>query len=231
MLRRCLEEFVDKWANGYDELDVKIRQECLRHDIINLPKHYFGDHNNCQVTYIADNDCQEKTNVIQSKRYKQQATADETKKLELLKKYELFENVEYIFKQMSSRADSLLCNFSTNTVESTFNVFCMACRGKRVFEGSRSLALSKCNSAVVQVNTQQVMTEYYKTRGVRIPESVVHCEKKRQNKIAKNQKYILEHGRKKKHRGQGSDENYGTICQIPEMSEDEFAKKNQIWKK
>jgi len=141
----------------------------LQKDILNIPSHVFGEHKRCKER---DRICD----------------LDETKKnyVPFLKLHGLYQKVENAITYISTYSDNLLFKLTNNPAESFNSIICKEIGGKRINFGNRGSYNARVAGAVVQFNTQQVLTEVYKNMGSNVPPVIETLEKRRQVKVARS---------------------------------------------
>jgi len=86
---------------------------------------------------------------------------------------------------LSIHSDSLLLNVTNNPAESFNSKICKAIAGKRINLGARGSYNAGFAGAVVQYNTQQVLTELYQGMDKTVSTIIENLEKRRQIKVAR----------------------------------------------
>jgi len=106
------------------------------------------------------------------------------------------------------------------------SIICKAIAGKRINLGARGSYNARVAGAVVQHNTQQVLTEIHKGMNKSVPSIVIEkVEKRRQIKVARTRE-SREINRKKKKlkKDSGTDCYYGPQSQKPDLPDDIFCR-------
>jgi len=111
----------------------------LQKDILNIPSHIFGEHKWCKERSISD--CDETKNYVP-----------------FLKQHGLYQKVKTAIVYLSEYSDSLLRKFTNNPAESFNSIICKEIAGKRINFANRGSYNARVAGAVVQYNTQQVLT-------------------------------------------------------------------------
>jgi len=185
----------------------------LRKDILNIPSHIFGE----QKRYESrGRTCKE--------------TCDETNKnyVPFLKFHGLYSKIESAVIYLSAYSESLLLNLTNNPAESFNSIICKEIGGKRINFGKRGSYNARIAGAVVQYNTQQVLTQVHQSMRKTVPSIVENLEKRRQIKVAKTRESREEQGRPKKFkRESGTDRYYGPQSQKPDLPSDIFEQLRQ----
>jgi len=176
----------------------------LQKDISNIPSHIFGEHKRCKQRgrICADNETKENH-------------------VPFLKVYGLYQKVETAVERLSTYSDSLLLNLTNNPTEWFNSIICKEIAGKRINFGARGSYNIRIAGAVIQRNTQQVLTQLYKNTCESTPSIIEDLEKRRQIKVAKTREYRKVDGRQKpliRTREVGTDRYYGPQSQKPDLS-------------
>ncbi|KAL6418882.1 hypothetical protein ACFW04_011717 [Cataglyphis niger] len=108
------------------------------------------------------------------------------------------ETRENAVKYISGYSDSLLLNLTNNPAESFNSIICKQIGGKRINFGKRDSYNARIAGAVVQYNTQQVLTQIHQSMCKTVPPIVKNLEKRRQIKVAKTRESRETQGRQKK---------------------------------
>ena len=117
----------------------------------------------------------------------------------------------------------MLLKLTNNPAESFNSIICKEIGGKRINFGKRGSYNTRIAGAVVQHNTQQVLTELHKTMKKNIPDVVENLEKRRQIKVAKTRESRKMDGRLQKIKQEtGLDCDYGPQAQKPDIGPNEF---------
>ncbi|XP_072766253.1 uncharacterized protein [Anoplolepis gracilipes] len=176
----------------------------LQKDILNIPSHIFGEHKRCKER---GRTCEEKVQNY----------------VPYLKLHGLYDKIENAVRHLSAYSDSLLLNLTNNPAEAFNSIICKEIGGKRLNFGLRGSYNARIAGAVVQYNTQQVLTQVYKSMCKDVPPTVENLEKRRQIKIARTKKSREEDGRSKKFKREaGTDRHYGPQSQKPDLSSDVY---------
>ena len=188
----------------------QIPQHCkameLQKDILNIPSHVFGEHKRCEAR---GHICKENGNkTIQNY-------------VPSLKLYGLYPKIESAIIYLSGYSDSLLLNFTNNPAESFNSIICKEIGGKRINFGKRGSYNTRIAGAVVQYNTQQVLTQLHQSMCKTVPPIVENMENRRQIKIARTRESRKIQGMPKKFkRESGTDRHYGPQSQKPDLAPD-----------
>ncbi|KYM93397.1 hypothetical protein ALC62_16002, partial [Cyphomyrmex costatus] len=175
-LRNIVKNNIFKIRNDILQLSEYRREEkqpqhCLatklREDVINVPSHIFGEHKRCKEHGRI---CENTTN------------SNEENYVPHLKSYGQYPKIQNAIIYLSVYADSLLLKVTNNLAESFHSVVCAEIGGKRVFYGARGSYNTRIAAAVIQHNTQQVLTEFHKNVCTSVPSITENLEKRRQKK-------------------------------------------------
>ncbi|XP_029173197.1 uncharacterized protein LOC114942073 [Nylanderia fulva] len=174
----------------------------LQTDILNIPRHVFGDHKQCKER--GKETCDGEENYIDS-----------------LKSHGLYLEIEEAVEYISGYSDSLLLNYTNNITESFNSSICAQIGGKRILVNKKGGYNARVAGAVLQFNTQQVITEVHKSMNKTVPPIVEKLEKRRREKLEKNKEYRQIEGRSKKFKQKsGTDSYYGPHSQKPDLPSD-----------
>ena len=178
----------------------------LQKDILNIPNHIFGDHKQCEARGRICKDNENEKNYVPS-----------------LKSFSLYDKIENAISYISCYSDSLLLNMTNNPAESFNSIICKEIGAKRIFYGKRGSYHTRVAGAIVQYNTQQVLTQLHESMGKIIPPIVENFEKQRQMKVSKTKESRQIQGRHKIYKKQsGTDRHYGPQSQKPDLSFDKY---------
>ncbi|XP_067203566.1 uncharacterized protein [Linepithema humile] len=174
----------------------------LQKDILNIPSHIFGEHKRCK----------ERGRICEENREKMQNYVP------YLKFHGLYQKIESAVTYLSAYSDSLLLNLTNNPAESFNSIICKTIGGKRINFGLRGSYNARIAGAVVQYNTEQVLTQMYENMCKNVPPVVENLEKRRQIKISRTKESREMHGRSKKFKREpGTDCYYGPQSQKPDL--------------
>jgi len=178
----------------------------LQKDILNIPSHMFGEHKRCKER---GRQCEENES---TKNY-----------VPFLKVYGLYDKIQNAVNYLSAHSDSLLLNLTNNPAESFNAIICKEIGGKRINFGARGSYNARIAGAVLQHNTQQVLTQLHKSVCKTVPSIIENMEKRRQVKVTRNRECRKEEGRPKKlKKEKGTDCYYGAQSQKPDVPSDVF---------
>ncbi|XP_070523169.1 uncharacterized protein [Cardiocondyla obscurior] len=180
------------------------KAKALQKDILNIPSHVFGEHRRCEALG-------------------RMCKSNKTEKnyVPYLKLFGLYEKIENAFIRLSGYSDSLLINCTNNPAESFNSIICKEISGKRINYGRRGSYNARIAGAVVQYNTQQVLTELHKNMCDSVPPIIEKLETRRQIKVARSREYRQTERKTKKFKKQASaDCYYGPQSQKPDLPSD-----------
>ncbi|KMQ86930.1 hypothetical protein RF55_13949 [Lasius niger] len=189
----------------------------LQKDILNILNHIFGEHKRCKERGL----CIETCNEI-NKNY-----------VPYLKSYGLYQHIENVISYFSAYSDSLLLHLTNNPAESFNAIICKKIGGKRINFGTRGSYNARIAAAVVQYNTQQVLTQVCQDVCKDIPLVAKYLEKRRQIKLLKTKESRKMNGKSRKFKRElRPDRYYGPQSQKPDLPSDVFQqlKQNHIEK-
>jgi len=143
-----------------EKVPQHIKATELQKDILNIPSHIFGEHKRCKERGLI---CEENREKV--KNY-----------VPYLKCYGLYQKIESAVTYLSAYADSLLLNLTNNSAELFNSIICKEIGGKRINFGLRGSYNARIAGAVVQHNTQQVLTQVYESMCKNVPQIVENLE-------------------------------------------------------
>ncbi|XP_024942124.1 uncharacterized protein LOC107269098 [Cephus cinctus] len=208
-----------------EKTETQQKKYDLRRDILNIPHHIFGDHQNCASYFCG---------VLKS---------DEINQVPELKRMGLFNRFKDIVIQLSHHRDSLLRNVTSNMAESYNSVICKFIGGKRINFAKRGSYNARCSGAVVQYNTGRSLSAVA-TALKKIPSATVLClENQRRHAKETKRRWATKRQSADKPKGSGSgrkrhcaaDKDYGPQSSQPDLPEDEFQQdkkghSSRLWK-
>ncbi|XP_067216432.1 uncharacterized protein [Linepithema humile] len=179
----------------------------LQKDILNIPSHIFGEHRRCEERGRI---CEENREKIQNY-------------VPYLKFHGLYQKIQNAVMHLSAYSDSLLLNVTNNPAEWFNLIICKEIGGKRINFGLRGSYNARIAGAVVQHNTQQVLTQVYQSMSKDVPRVVENLEIRRQIKVSRTKKSREVHGREKKFKREpGTDCHYGPQSEKPDLPSDVY---------
>jgi len=135
----------------------------------------------------------------------------------------LYQKIENAVMYLSAHSDSLLLNLTNNPVESFNSIVCKELGGKRINFGLQGSYNARVAEAVVQYNTQQVLTQVHENICKVVPPIIENLEQRRQMKVARTRESRQVHGKSKKFKREpGTDRYYGPKAQKPDLPLDVY---------
>lgn len=213
--RDCLNEAIR--ARNSENLPDSERIIKLQEDIMTLPYHIYGNHERCKDLSI----CVGK------------ASENEVDLVPLLQECGMFDKIVRVMERISLHARSLLLDLTTNMSESVHGVMAKTNSGKRMQYSHKGGWVCRSSAAVIQWNTQQVLTDV--TRMIKdYPqyETVRKLEETRKKKVARTRRarelkkqQRNAQNRKRRKKGGLKDPDYGENAQQPDMPREEYDKR------
>lgn len=140
----------------------------------------------------------------------------------------LYPKIESAVTYLAAYSDSLLLNLTNNPAESFNSIICKEIGGKRINFGKRGSYNARIAGAVLQYNTQQVLTEMHQGMNKIVPANAEKLEKRRQIKVARTRESRQIDGKPKKFKREpGTDRHYGPHSQKPDLPDDVFEQLRQ----
>ena len=196
-IRKEVTEAAARWRQEKQPFHCRVR--ALQKELLGICSHVFGEHKRCGDRNCHKDGEQDAQNVVPN-----------------LKAHGIYQQVCQAVEYISCFSDSLLFNMTNNLAES-FNI-CKEIGGKRINYGLRGSYNGRVAGAVVQYNTQQVLTKYHDSVGRIVPPIFQKLEKRRQTKIARMKEARAVKGRRRGfRRSQGLDKHYGPNSEKPDV--------------
>ena len=169
-------------------------------------EHVFGDHSNCQMLPYP---CKPKA-----------ADRNINKQLQASGIYPAaYDAVKYL----AYHAGSLLEHVTNNMAESSNSIIKKMNAGKRINYCSKNSYEMRCYGAVVQHNSQKLLSNLFLRLGHEVPTAVLNMERNRELYVGNNILRRLEQGRDRhQSRHQYVDKNYGPRAQKPDQPKDVY---------
>ena len=139
-----------------------------------------------------------------------------------LEHYGLLDKIRNVMNTLSISAESLVQHMTNNAAELFNSVICKVIGGKRIDFGKRGSYNARIYAAVLQFNTQQMLTELYKSLNHTEYDIVEALEKQRQETVGRNKIYRQTNGRTSRHRSGGPDKDYGPEARQPPLAPDVY---------
>lgn len=204
---RAIYSSIHHWKDTTLSLTLEERILKLQADLINIPRHIFGNHKQC-AEYYASSCNKTETNIYDEIRFDKSG---------------IFEKITTIMESVSSKANSLIHDVDSNIVEHFHSIVGKYVGGKRINFSLANSYEARTYIAVIHHNTSGAVNSAIQAHIFKrdAPEIVKRIENK---KITKNTKRI---SKKKKFRVTPGkmDKNYGTdTSSKATMSEAEIAR-------
>ncbi|CAF4946370.1 unnamed protein product [Pieris macdunnoughi] len=171
----------------------------LRDDIINSPKHVFGDHSACENYYCPEDKKKEQNLVPVVKN--------------------LFGKLIAHVSQIALHSKSLLWNVNNNRAEQFNSIVAKHIGGKRINFSLKNSYTARCHAAVVAFNTGKPQYNLYQTNFKQSPRKAVkilELRRRRRNIHRRRQ------GPKRKIIFSNENRDYGEKCQKPDLSPEQY---------
>ena len=194
---------VDKAALRRQSEDGSIMEkgEKLSHDLTVIIEHVFGKHDKCKSRGFDCNVGTEDENYIPK-----------------LEHFGLLEKIDNVMNQFSCSAESLVQHMTNNLAELFNSVICKVIAGKRIDFSKRGSYDARMYVAVLQFNSQQMLTELNKSLSFTECDVLEKLEKRRQAAVANNKTNRQTNRRSSGHRKNGTDGDYGPEARQPILS-------------
>jgi len=122
---------------------------------------------------------------------------------------------------LSAYSDSLLLHLTNNPAEFFNSIIRKEIGGKRINFGKRGLYNARIAGAILQYNTQQILTQMHEGMNKSVLPILEKMENRRQMKVAKTREYREINGNQKKlKRESGTDRHYDPQSQKPNLPDD-----------
>lgn len=183
--------------------DEKITKLCI--DILNVFSHVYGDHSNCQTLPF---DCAPELNGKNV--------------LAELHRTGLYPCVYETVRYLSCHAKSLLRNVTNNTAEACNSIVNKLNSGKRINHCMRNSYQMRCYGAVVQFNTQSLLSKLHRNVNHYTATVVTKMESNRQRKNYNNRLYNLPKRNCRLRSRRRVDKDYGPSARKPDIDKQVF---------
>lgn len=206
-LRTAVRSSVRHWqAQTMTESEKIIK---IQRDILNSPKHIFGDHSACNLYYCTEERKKDANQTLQAK----------TLMLKLQR------NVS----QLAHHSRSLLYNYTTNRAEQFNSIVAKTVGGKRINFSLKDSYSVRCYAAVVSFNTGKPQTTLYKSAYQKSPgQSLKQLEQKRYS-INQNRKRGIPRRKINFSAAPVTKVDYGNVCQKPDMDPDDYRRAQEVF--
>lgn len=172
-----------------------------------IPRHVFGDHENCSAGHPLCNGA---------------AESDEANQVPLLEQWDFVHEVEEAISRLSRHAESLLLNYDTNLLESAYAIVAEKIGGKRINFALRNEYHVRIMAAALQFNTRKVITTYYEKAGKETPKIAKNVEEESLKYHESRKSKPVQRRNRRKRRTYG-DKDYGPNCQQVDMDSKTYA--------
>ena len=239
------------------------KAKALQKDILNVPSHIFGEHEHCkeygfscqmihESTKETEKGCSdsevhnatvgesedENEDNLNENEIPEVESENETETFSEnivpeLRKHGFYAKITEAFEYLSKFSNSLLHQLTNNASESLNGLVSASLGGKRIHFGLRSQYNMRIYAAVIQHNSQKVLSELYKATGKDVSPIIENVECKRLKKRERTRNARKE-GRKgynrSRRRGMTTDRHYGPNCTKEDMLPNEVeAKADEIF--
>ncbi|KAL4718598.1 hypothetical protein ACJJTC_018073 [Scirpophaga incertulas] len=171
----------------------------LKKDILNSPKHIFGDHSACENYYCTRKDEENVGPKVQN----------------------LLQKIMGHTAQIAFHSKSLLHNVNNNRAEQFNSIVAKLVRGKRVNFSLKNSYTARCHAAVVSFNSARPQYAIYKSKFYKSPGrslkliEMARLKRKQKGSTFRRPRRRLNFENDKTH--------YGQECQRPDMSADDYS--------
>ena len=189
-----------------EDVPADQKRQRLQKDILIIFEHAFGDHSKCGTLPFP---CMPK--------------ATEKNMIRQLQASGIYPSAYDAVKYLGYHAGSLLEGVTNNIAESGNSIINKLNAGKRINYCARNSYEMRCYGAIVQYNSQDLLSKLFVRMGHKVPTAVSNLERSRQLHVGNNRLRRLEQGRYR-HRGRHHciDENYGPRAQKPDQPKDVY---------
>nr|XP_033339075.1 uncharacterized protein LOC117227708 [Megalopta genalis] len=177
-------------------------------DILNILSHVFGEHKECRrLGYFCD----------------RPANTGEDNLVPHLKKIGIYNRMHEIFRPLMAHAESLLYNTTNNSVENLNAIIAKYTGGKRINWGQRGSYSARCAAAVVQHNTQKLISKVIEGKGAKPPKLIEELEERRKGSNEKGKERERKSSKKVRNPFcSTTDPDYGVSAEKPDMEQHLF---------
>lgn len=199
-LRTAVRSAVRHWKTESLTESEKILN--VQRDVLNSPKHVFGDHTNCSSYYCTDDRKNEANDTLKAK-------------ILMLK---LQKNAS----QLANHSRSLLHNFTTNRAEQFNSVVAKTVGGKRINFSLKDSYSVRCYAAVVSFNTGKPQTTMYKSVSSKSPGQFLKRLEQKRFSANESRKRKLPRRKIVFATNPSTSFDYGKVCQKPDMTPGDY---------
>lgn len=185
----------------------------LREDILNIPSHTFGQHSKCQHL----------------KYFCKKAVPDPDNSVPEMMKCGIYSRLMECFQNLAKFSNSLIYDVHSNVAEQFNGVICKYIGGKRVNYTSKGQYHGRCHIASVSYNTKN--SSFYNLHKIKVGFSPKRDSNKKYESNRTRANYRLKKTRRRLtfEAKKQSDPNYGTACEKPDLSTEEFEVSKKIF--
>ncbi|OXU21297.1 hypothetical protein TSAR_011565 [Trichomalopsis sarcophagae] len=187
-----------------NEKDGYSQVKMLQNQIINSVHHVFGDHSQCRKFEVP----------CENQSFKNW--------IPILKSTGMYSAIRQAVSNLSCHALSLLKCATSNHVESFNAIVAKIVGSKRINFGQRDSYYVRVHAAVVQYNTQSLLTRLHENYGYDPPSAVTLMEMKAQNHIQQKKTLRMLQGRRRKRYVESGKEDYGEGANRPDVSPEAY---------
>ena len=178
----------------------------LQHQIMNSIHHCFGDHAQCKKYQVP---CKRKTR-------------NQKNWIPTLKLTGMYTTIQQAVRDLSCHARSLLKSETSSHVESFNAIIAKMVGGKRINYGQRDSYYVRVQGAVVQYNTQSLLSRLNVNCGYE-PSSIIRSmEEQAKRKIEQKKLLRMLQGRRRRRYVESGKEDYGEGANRPDISPDAY---------
>lgn len=201
-MRRVIEEARD-FRNAEDVPDTE-KAVRLCKDILAIPAHVFGDHSGCQELPFKCVPIEKEESIV-----------------ETLQAVGIYPAIKEAVRYLSCFSKSLLKGATTNVAESCKSIINKLNSGKRINHCLKNSYEIRVLGAVVQHNTQALLSSVYRQRNCEVPAGLLKMESRRRIKNERSRVSKQKMGRKTIKYG-GTDKDYGPSAEKPDIDKEIF---------
>lgn len=198
-----------------EDVSLHTKNANLRKDVINIPSHTFGEHQNCKnLRYFCDKDCPDLDNLVPK-----------------LKETGLYQKLNVIFDYLSKFSNSLIHDVDSNLVEQFNSVISKYIGGKRVNFTQKRQYEGRCYLAALTYNTKRSSFynlhkfNYGKSPCSRLTKKYERRRQQAHYRQKLKKKIIIQEMDRKE--STTTDKNYGPNCEKPDISPKEYRQRKE----
>lgn len=199
-MRRHVENLVDSYRLQ-ENADLSEQSNQLAGDIIAMIDHCYGDRSQCHPENIED-----------CNKYKENLVIP-------LKKVRVYERLEHYVARLASHARCLILKRTSNTAERFHSIGNAMHGGRRINESSRNGFELRNSMAVIQFNSQRLLSKLHGDR-YEVPIEITEMESAREAQLLRNSIWRAQNPRKRRGIIDSNNPDYGQSCQQPDVQPD-----------